>query len=187
MDVCVEAALLSGVHTVLTDVVPIVSSVEDIGVVQLPGMLQHLDHGLDHFVNRLQRTQTSSLVLVIVLNHRVIQQWQILDPAYSSLDFGIEVGIAGNLVVLEEMAKSLVVLRHVRVERWCKVDCSMRSNRRVHQEEWLLVCEGFLEETIRFLRRDIWGILPSIIDRRVAVSGHGRVAVLVSMRIEQEV
>jgi hypothetical protein len=185
--ISVKAALLAGMHPVLTDMIPVIRRVEYISVVQLSGRIENLDHLLHHLVHGLEGSESGTLELVIVLNDGVIQSRKILDPAHASLNFGVEVFRSGDVVILEQMGVAVRIHGLVGEEFGEEMDIGVGGNGGVNEEEWFFMRKGLVEESVGLLGSNIRRVFARIVHGRATVSGHGRIAVLVSMRVEQEV
>ena len=134
----------------LSDVVAVIRSIDDIRIVQDPFRFQLLHDLLHHLVDRLQSAKSRSLELVVVLNDRIVQLRQLLYPAHTTWLVWVEVRVPRDLIVFEEMCVSFRVECCVKLHWICEFDIGVRCDRRYSQEEWLWMKSRLVQKVVCF-------------------------------------
>lgn len=95
----------------LAQVISIVRRVKDVGVVQLARLVELLNQVLDEIIHSLESTQPAALERINVVNDRLVQLGDVINPAGRALNQRVEALIPRNLMVLEQVSMTRRILR----------------------------------------------------------------------------
>ncbi len=201
VDILLKPALLPRLQPMLANMVPIIRRIKNIRLLQQPLRLELLHDRRHQLINTLQRPQPLTIEVVIKLNILLRLPRQRAHPAGAADRLGVEVGRARDRDVLEEVRvprggdgrgeahEGFDVVQVVRrALEGKRLDVAVRRDGRDAEEEGAGAVGGRVgEEAEGFLGEHIDRVLALVADGGRAVALVGRVEVVVSVGVEEEV
>jgi hypothetical protein len=80
MDVFLKTAFLTGVETMLGDVVTVVCRVDDVRIIEDTVVLEFCYNAIDKLVYCLEGLEAGTVKVIVILNNSRVKLWESLDP-----------------------------------------------------------------------------------------------------------
>lgn len=171
VDVRLITTFFSGLQPVLANMVSVVSRVEDVGIVQQAVLFELVDQSINKLVNSLERTKTTSVVLIVVFHILITQLRLATNPVSAGRLVRVEILRARHLGVGEKLLVSLgslwntgpelvvgngnVIVRSLYRKKDARVHVAVWGDGSYGQEERLASFNSIIEKFICLLSNEV--------------------------------